>query len=469
MGNAESESLDSLVERALALDARGRDQEARDAYIEVIKREPSHLVALGNLATLLYTRGYRRAARLTYAQILKYHPSDLPAHVNLANAFLEEGELEKARQLYEASLAIDSDFAAAHQGLSYVLAREGQKDAAERHRAAGFRPSPVAVVRYRGDGQAVTVLLLVSAERGNVATAHVLDERIFTTVKLFVRYYDGSRALPLHDVIFNAIGDADCCMESLTAAQELLARHKPDAPVINPPALVQRTGRVEVARLLRGINGLVVPHIAEVERSGLDTLGRPFPLLLRAVGYHMGEHFELVRSREELAAAAARLPGDRLIAIEFLDARGRDGAFRKYRVLFIGGKLYPIHLARSSRWKVHYFSADSVADDDAIEEEAAFLEGMPDAIGPSAIAALECARDRLGLQYAGIDFGLDATGRVLLFEANATMKIVPPAKGETNDRTGARTRAADAALAAVRTMLLEAASRRMQPERGLRR
>jgi len=39
---------------------------------------------------------------------------------------------------------------------------------------------------------------------------------------------------------------------------------------------------------------------------------------------------------------------------------------------------------------------------------------------------LQAIVDALGLDYAGIDFGLDAAGNVLVFEANATM-LIPPA------------------------------------------
>jgi glutathione synthase/RimK-type ligase-like ATP-grasp enzyme len=59
-------------------------------------------------------------------------------------------------------------------------------------------------------------------------------------------------------------------------------------------------------------------------------------------------------------------------------------------------------------------------------EEAAFLADMPKAIGPRAMAALQAIQERLGLDYAGVDFGLGADGRLLLFEANATMTITPP-------------------------------------------
>ena len=46
------------------------------------------------------------------------------------------------------------------------------------------------------------------------------------------------------------------------------------------------------------------------------------------------------------------------------------------------------------------------------------------------MAALERIRDSLGLDYAGVDFGLGPDGDLLLFEANATMVIAPPAPDE---------------------------------------
>jgi hypothetical protein len=82
-----------------------------------------------------------------------------------------------------------------------------------------------------------------------------------------------------------------------------------------------------------------------------------FPLLLRALGFHTGRHFICVDKSDDLPAALARIPGPEIIAMEYLDARGRDGKSRKYRVMLIGGKLYPLHLAISSHWKIHYFTA----------------------------------------------------------------------------------------------------------------
>ncbi len=113
--------------------------------------------------------------------------------------------------------------------------------------------------------------------------------------------------------------------------------------------------------------------------------------------------------------------------IEYLDARGKDGSARKYRVMMIDGNIYPLHLAISRNWKVHYFTSDMADQPDHRAEEAAFLGDMPAVLGDKAMVALNEIRDALGLDYAGVDFGLSADGDLLLFEANATMVIAAPA------------------------------------------
>ncbi len=51
---------------------------------------------------------------------------------------------------------------------------------------------------------------------------------------------------------------------------------------------------------------------------------------------------------------------------------------------------------------------------------------MPGVLGPHAMAGLEAIGAALGLDYAGVDFGLGPDGEILLFEANATMVVNPP-------------------------------------------
>jgi len=181
-------------------------------------------------------------------------------------------------------------------------------------------------------------------------------------------------------------------------------------------------------------------------------LGFGFPLLLRSPGYHTGRNFVFVESASELSAAAAGLPGDELLAIEYLDARGRDGNARKYRVMMIGGRIYPLHLAISRNWKVHYFTSDMADKPNHRSEEAVFLADMPSALGDKAMTALEGIRDTLGLDYAGVDFALAPNGDLLLFEANATMVIAVP---DADERWAYRREAIGRIIDAVVAMIMQ--------------
>jgi hypothetical protein len=116
--------------------------------------------------------------------------------------------------------------------------------------------------------------------------------------------------------------------------------------------------------------------------------------------------------------------------MQYLDARGADGKTRKYRVMLVDGQIYPLHVAISSHWKIHYFTAEMAHNPEHRAEDAAFLEDMPAVLGPLAMKALRQIQSTLALDYAGIDFGLNAKGEVLLFEANATMVVNPPEPDE---------------------------------------
>ncbi len=439
------------MRRATLLDALGRTTPAIDAYVDVLRREPGHGEALANLGTLLFNTGRRSAARLTYEEALRHNGESVPLLVNLANALLELGEIASARDRYERALALDPASARAHQGLSYALGRLGDEAGAELHRQRGFAAQPVHFVPHRGGGAAPTVLVLLCAAGGNVATELFLDDTAFTVVKVFADYYDPSLALPGHDIVFNAIGDAEMCGSALRAAEAMTRAHP--SPVINAAASVLRTSRVDVSERCAGIPGVVAPRTRLIARERFAAECE-VPALVRSPGFHTGEHFERIERADGVAAAIAALPGESLLAIEPLDARGVDGRARKYRVMAIDGALYPVHLAVASHWKVHYFTADLMGEAIYREEERSFLDDMAGTLGPAAVAALHEIAAALDLEYAGIDFALDLRGRILLFEANATMKIVPPDAGPELDY---RRAPIERALAAARAMVLRRA------------
>jgi hypothetical protein len=420
-----AKDLETMLARARHLLSADRNDEAYAAYIQLLSCDPSHPAALHELGCLAHTDGYRSAARTIYAQIVHYWSRDLIGRVNLGNILYEDGDLTASQEHFLTALEIDPDSTDAHRGLGRILSDRGEVEAGDRHWRRSFPGQAVTTQLYRGKGPSVPLLLLVSAKGGNIPTRNIIDDRSFAVTVLYAEYYNCRLPLPPHALIFNAIGDAELCSAGLAVAEEITARSK--APVVNLPTQVRRTGRAANAARLADLPGVRAPRILALPRAALDSaqsLG--FPFLLRAEGFHTGQHFVRVENAEQLKLAAAELPGETLLAIQYLDARWPDGLARKYRVMCIGGRLFPSHLAISADWKVHYFTADMAASAEHRVQEERFLEDMPGVLGAPAMAALARIAQVLGLDYCGIDFALDDGGSVLLFEANATMTINPP-------------------------------------------
>lgn len=452
------EAIDVHIERANLLSTLDRRTESRDAFVEILREFPTNFCALNEFGNLLSSMGYVAAACRVYAEAIKHHPHNPTGHVNLANLFLQGGKFEDARKHYEAALNADPRHPGAHQGLGAALAATGDRKRARSHFEAGFRGRFISTLPYRGAKAPLPLLKLVSSGDGNIPTDSFLDDRIFMTSVVVTDFLDCSVALPPHQLIFNAIGDADLCGLALQAAVGLAGRTS--APVVNDPSSVLKTARAINAKRLGTLPHVRAPRVLTMPRAALaatdgssvlQSHGFGFPLLLRSPGFHTGRNFILVHDADDLPAAARNLPGDELLAIEYLDARSEDGNARKYRAMIVDGQIYPLHTAVSRQWKVHYFTADMADNPAHRSEDAAFLDDMQSFIGHKAMLALGHIRDALRLDYGGVDFGLSASGDLLLFEANATMVVNRP---DADERWAYRRPAATKILDAVSAMIV---------------
>ncbi len=452
------DAVAALAERAGLLREQGCFEDAKRDYLELLRRKPKDFAALNDFGTLALNAGYREAARSLFAEAVRHHPDNPNGRVNLANLLLLLGERAAAREHFEAALKIDPAHIHAHRGMGNLLAALGEIAGAKAHRDKGFVGHAMTVLPYRGDAEPIAVLLLVSALGGNIPTQALLHDRKFQTTIVVAEYAEQGMALPPHDVVFNSIGDADLCSDGLQEALALVA--KTARPVINHPAAVIKTGRAANVERLRGVPNVVVPRMTPVSKRELIAPeaaariarhGFSFPLLVRAPGFHTGHHFSCIDNPEQLAAAVDNFPGDEVWLIERLDARDEAGMFRKYRAMFIDGVLYPLHLAISRDWKVHYFTADMASSPENRASDAAFLADMAGVIGQRAVAGLERICAELDLDYGGIDFALNGDGDILFFEANATMVVYPPT---ADPKWTYRNAAVEAVLAAVQSMLV---------------
>jgi Tetratricopeptide repeat len=441
-----------LLERARGFLDRGEWARAKECYLQLLLHDRYHHDGMLGLADVFIAIEDFESARVVLAQAVARHATSSTAHSALGGVLLELDDLAGARDAFTASLRLNPIQRKAWAGLGVVFERIGDIENADRAWREAFRDGSPAISTYRGDGDPVRVLLLRSAVDGNIPLKAVLDDRIFQSITLFVESFCEGMTLPHHEVIFNLVGNADLRTRALDKADAVL--RATDAQAINHPARVRDTGRVQIADRLRDIPGIITPRVLVRPRADLTVdPGLGWPLLVRSLGFHTGEHFVKVDAPSRLPGAIADLPGDELLAIEYLDTRGDDGMFRKYRVLTIDGHIYPLHLAASHDWKVHYFTADHGAEFRA--QERAFLESMESAIGSDAVAALQGVTRVLEFDYGGIDFALDRGNRVVVFEANPTMAIVLP--GAQPDQTFRR-EAAERALQATRTMIAERAS-----------
>jgi len=404
-----------------------------DELFAAVRADPTHYGALMQLGTALAERDNAPAARTVFEQAVRAHPGAVAPRACLGTLLADAGEHAAALLQFDAALALDASCREAHRGIAVIAEREGRSHDAQRAWRRGFPNGSIERSQYRGDGTPLRVLYVTSALGGNIPMHHVLDERLVDVVTLIAESAPDDITLPPHDVLFNAVGDADRCARALAHVARIAERSR--APVVNAPAAVLRTGRVANAERLRALPGVRTPRMAAF---GADAVRAPdgahriaahgftWPLLVRSPGFQTGEHFERVEGPEALAGCVASLPGSTLLAVEFVDGRGADGAYRKYRVMAIGGRLYPVHLAIADGWKVHYFRAGMHDRADRRDEEAAFLRDMRAALSERAVTALEQIAADLALDYGGIDFTLLPGGDVLVFEANATMVLAPP-------------------------------------------
>lgn len=238
------------------------------------------------------------------------------------------------------------------------------------------------------------------------------------------------------DVIFNSLADPDLNASTLLVAISALAGVS--TPIVNDPRNVIRTRRDIVAGMLQGLEGLVVPKTVrlmpgEIASSVAAAHQMSYPLLVRGAGSHTGVGLLRAGSAVELDAAletgAVATPA---YLTEYFDCRGTDGLFRKMRLMVCGGTVLMRHHLFFDHWMVNAASQKFMEDRPdllAIEREAAAapLKMLP----PRGAELMTTIKKRVGLDYFGIDCAPLPDGRVVVFEINAVMNMLPASRHPT--------------------------------------
>jgi tetratricopeptide (TPR) repeat protein len=416
--------VDALILRGAALKAAGRFNDAIAAFQAGLARDPRRVAAHVSLANAHAEMGEYPAAEAVLRQALAISPRMKTAHASLISvcAMMKRDDLMEAA--CRAALAVDPDSVNAHQHLADLYARCGRPVEARRHRDAAYRRQNLFV--EPATRPAPTALVLLTTEDGNIPLKYLLSRDRYTVIKWLIEYAtpDQATRLPRYDLVLNAIGEPELPPETHAAVERF--RQVCSAPFLNRPDRVVATSRISLPVLLGDLADVVVPSATRWWAGDAPpTIG--WPALVRPVGSHGGAGLTRVGSASAFLEAAR--PYQVCDVAAFHDFAGPDGLFRKYRAIFIDRRPYPYHLAIGTDWLVHYVTTNMLNEPQLRAEEERFLDDPTAAIGARAMAALSAIGRRLDLDYAGIDFSVLPDGRVLVFEANATMVLHPEAEG----------------------------------------
>lgn len=294
------------------------------------------------------------------------------------------------------------------------------------------------VYRSSGAPENPVLRLLALAAPGDVGNNTPLEFLLEgSDIALATLYLVPSKPLPQnipeHDVAIVAVRQRD----ANRAVLEMIAGLLPSwpKPVLNHPDRIGLLARERLHSVVKSAPELVVPPTVRIDRTTLGEIAAgltaleahlpdgAFPLIARPLDSHAGRGLQKLDDAAALAHYLAGRPERGFHISPCLDYRSPDGLFRKYRIVFIGGKPYACHMAIGEQWMFSYSDArmgESAAK--KIEEER-FMTRFEFEFAERHLAALTAIAERVGLDYFGIDCAQTAEGKLLLFEADVAMIV----------------------------------------------
>lgn len=409
----------------------GRAKEAIALYLQALTLNPGHWPSRTNLVqALMATRQYL-LAQVLLMELAEERPQDSQIHNQLGKLHFARNELESALLCFRQAVVLNPYDSDSIYWTGSIKQKMGEIEAAEAAYAQAAKIHPVIrrpAARFPAEFR---ILALLAPFAGNTPTDYLLKDAAYDTDTLAVfasREYDVEGLKQDVQVVVNLISDADQAHALLPLVADLAGRF--GKPIVNDPGKIQRTTRDAVAAVLEGIPGCRIPKILR-QKAGSElaiaTLQAALPssstVLARPAGTHGGDDFEKIEDPARLIALLAQRADTDRYFIEYIDYRSADGYFRKYRFIFVDGRILPYHLAIADGWKVHHDGTDMADHPWMQREEEAFLKNPAAVFNPSHYQVLEEIQQRIGLEYFGIDCGLDRSGNLVMFEVNASMLV----------------------------------------------
>ncbi|TCJ17116.1 hypothetical protein EZJ19_03980 [Parasulfuritortus cantonensis] len=268
--------------------------------------------------------------------------------------------------------------------------------------------------------------------------------------------------LPPPALILNNIAGAEA-MAARGSQQDLVQFAASfGVPVINHPDKIAQSGRDENAARLAGLANLLVPRTCRFDKAGKTgselaaaiEAQFAYPLIARTLELQQGLGMHRIDDRAQLLdALATRLP-EQFFVTEFIDSRGPDGFYRKIRAAVVGDHIGVMRADWDTFWMVHgRKSEERVAfyrsNRHLLAQEDRLCADPDRELGAGVMATLHAIRERIPLDIFGIDFDVLADGRLVFYEANASMSLFTAAAPDIRSPDHAHQRT----LAAMRSYI----------------
>jgi tetratricopeptide (TPR) repeat protein len=414
--------IDRLTARASQLRASGLHRQAAQLLAVVAALLPEEWLAQYNTGALFLEANEISEAIRFFERALGLHPS-AAAYTTCAHALALRGDMSASRGMYERALTLAPRDFDAHWGLFEVNQLLDDNAAAIRHQQLALAERSVVSIAAHVLPARTTILELCVAGtfQANIPLDFILDQERTTVHKLYLGEHP-IPALPPYDLVFNMIADAPNVAGALTAAATFIAQQ--DRPALNAPQLVELTSRDSVAALFANSSHVAVAKTVRTARASALHQNVAFPFLIRPLDSHAGNDLAKIDDVAALDAYLSATPNaDQFYLSAFVDYRNADGYFRKYRIVFVDSVPYPVHLAISPRWMIHYYNAAMAENAWMRDEEHAFMRDLGSVFTGVLADGLRDIARAIPLDYFGIDCSVAPDGRLLLFEASTAMIV----------------------------------------------
>lgn len=283
--------------------------------------------------------------------------------------------------------------------------------------------------RHPGPGLRLLVLMGPGDLMANTPVECLFEDSDATLQLLFLLPdADWPDTLPDHDVMMVAVGESE---EGAALLQRLVPYVAEwPRPVINRPEAIIRLSRDSVSAMLLDATGVDMPVTVRMGRDelqalrqGTQTIGTilpdgGFPLIVRPLGSHAGNDLDKLDNVAAIDAYLEQTNAKEFYVSRFVDYRGADGQFRKYRIVLIQGRPFISHYALSTHWIIHYANAGMADSAEKRAEEAERMATFDTNFAVRHAAALQAIYARMELDYLIIDCADAPDGRLLVFEVD---------------------------------------------------